>query len=449
MSGMAFSLRFLTLLPATFPLPSERGSSLKTQWRRTASLQDPPQKECVMHQTATIALRARTVYPLAEEPPARGWDALAAPLRAVDNGVVQIRRGVVEAVGRWPMNLPSGTEIRDMGDVALIPGIINAHCHIQLSWTAGRTLWGQGFAPWLRSLISLLRARTLQDDNDAAIDGACAALADCGTRHVADYAGQALPVVDAAAARHGVGITHLCEWFGAQPPFIDDRRPWPPHCRRAAATLPGLDKRCAPAGHALYSTAANALRDAHAFCMALNRPFALHLAENEEELHLLETGGGPLWDIYAGQVLPQDWRTPRRRPVAYARELGLLGSGTLAVHCVHVDAAEAALLARSGTAVCLCPRSNAHLAVGEAPVEMLAHAGVLLCLGTDGLSSNSDLDVRREAVALRQRWGLPAEALIRMLTVNAAAALNLGNGLGRLLPGSAAGVAVLPEALLP
>ena len=80
---------------------------------------------------------------------------------------------------------------------------------------------------------------------------------------------------------------------------------------------------------------------------------------------------------------------------------------------------------------------------------MLAHAGVLLCLGTDGLSSNSDLDVRREAVALRQRWGLPAEALIRMLTVNGAAALNLDGGLGRLIPGSGSGVAILPEELLP
>ena len=172
-----------------------------------------------MYLTDTIALRARTVYPLAEELPARGWEALAAPLRGVDNGAVLLRRGVVEAVDRWPMNLPSGTEVRDLGDVALIPGLINAHCHIQLSWTAGRTLWGRGFAPWLRSLIRLLQAQTPKEDSEAAIDGACAALKDYGTRHVADYAGRELPVVDAAAARHGVGITHLCEWFGAQAPL--------------------------------------------------------------------------------------------------------------------------------------------------------------------------------------------------------------------------------------
>lgn len=397
----------------------------------------------------TVALRARTVYPLTEEGPARGWEALAAPLRALDNGAVLLRHGIVEAVDRWPLDLPPGTEVRDLGDVALIPGIINAHCHIQLSWTAGRTLWGQGFSPWLRSLIGLLRTQDPPEERAAAIDGACAALADCGTRHAGDYAGQNLLTVDAAAARHEVGITHFCEWFGAKTPFIDQRRPWPPRCRYAAATVPGLGRRCAPAGHALYSTDEDVLRDAHAFCKALDRPFALHLAENEEEMRLLELGDGPLWELYAGTVLPHSWQAPHMRPVAWARSLGLLGPGTLAVHCVHVDAAEAALLAHSGTAVCLCPRSNANLAVGVAPVEMLAHAGVLLCLGTDGLSSCTDLDVRKEAVALRQRWGLPAEALIRMLTVNAVAALGLGDTLGRLYPGSTAGIAVLPEELRP
>ena len=397
----------------------------------------------------TVALRARTVYPLTEEGPARGWEALAAPLRALDNGAVLLRHGIVEAVDRWPLDLPAGTEIRDLGDVALIPGIINAHCHIQLSWTAGRTRWGQGFSPWLRSLISLLQAQYPPEERAAAIDAACAALVDCGTRHAADYAGQDLPTVDAAAARHGLGITHLCEWFGAKAPFIDQRRPWPPRCRHAAATIPGLGRRCAPAGHALYSTDEDVLRDAHAFCKALDRPFALHLAESEEEMRLLELGDGPLREIYDGTVLPRGWQAPHMRPVAWARSLGLLGTGTLAVHCVHVDAAEAALLAHSGTAVCLCPRSNANLAVGAAPVEMLAHAGVLLCLGTDGLGSCTDLDASRDAVALRQRWGLPAEALIRMLTVNGVAALGLGETLGRLYPGSAAGIAVLPEELHP
>ena len=91
--------------------------------------------------------------------------------------------------------------------------------------------------------------------------------------------------------------------------------------------------------------------------------------------------------------------TPHR---AYALKLGLLGSGTLAVHGTQLDAQEVEVLAASGAALCLCPRSNRNLGVGVPPVRELMESGALLCLGTDGLTSNRDLDVRKEAVWLRE-----------------------------------------------
>lgn len=100
-------------------------------------------------------------------------------------------------------------------------------------------------------------------------------------------------------------------------------------------------------------------------------------------------------------VLPEDWAGAHLRPVAYARRLDLLGPGTLAVHGVQLEPAEVTALAASGSALCLCPRSNEYLAVGTAPVAALLESGLLCCLGTDGLSSNTDLDVRQEAVFLR------------------------------------------------
>ena len=138
-------------------------------------------------------------------------------------------------------------------------------------------------------------------------------------------------------------------------------------------------------------------------------------------------------------VLPEDWAVPHLRPVAYARRLDLLGPGTLAVHGVQLEPAD-------GSALCLCPRSNEYLAVGTAPVAALLESGLLCCLGTDGLSSNTDLDVRQEAVFLRERLDVAPQALIRCLTVNGAAALGLA-GYGRLEPGSRAVFSVLPESL--
>ena len=323
-----------------------------------------------------------------------------------------------------------------------MPGSINAHCHLQLSHTAGRTLFGAGFTAWLRSLIALLR----EEHDGTALIGACRDMAAAGTAHVGDYAGDGLLAVDAAVRAEGMGVTHFCEWFGGQAPFIDDGRPWPPRCRALLEGRPEMAGRCAPAGHALYSTDARVLQDARQWCRLKGRPFALHLAESEEETRLLLDGEGPLWDCYRGMVLPEDWAVPHLRPVAYARRLDLLGPGTLAVHGVQLEPAEVTALAASGSALCLCPRSNENLAVGTAPVAALLESGLLCCLGTDGLSSNTDLDVRQEAVFLRERLDVAPQALIRCLTVNGAAALGLA-GYGRLEPGSRAVFSVLPESL--
>ena len=148
-------------------------------------------------------------------------------------------------------------------------------------------------------------------------------------------------------------------------------------------------------------------------------------------------------------IRDRDWRAPGLRPLAYALRLGLLCAGTLAVHGVQLDQQEVEVLAASGAALCLCPRSNRRLDVGLAPVRELMESGCLLCLGTDGLTSNRDLDVRQEAAWLRETLDVPPEALVRLLTVNGVAALNLqASGAGRLEPGAPADFCVLPEALV-
>ena len=394
------------------------------------------------HDDRLRIIRARTILDMLGERPATGRD-LFRPLKGLDNAALLVRGGRVLDVLPWKsVRVPAGTPVTDMGDVTLMPGSINAHCHLQLSHTAGRTLFGAGFTAWLRSLIALLR----EEHDGTALIGACRDMAAAGTAHVGDYAGDGLLAVDAAVRAEGMGVTHFCEWFGGQAPFIDDGRPWPPRCRALLERRPEVAVRCAPAGHALYSTDARVLQDARQWCRLKGRPFALHLAESEDETRLLLDGEGPLWDCYRGMVLPEDWAVPHLRPVAYARRLGLLGPGTLAVHGVQLEPAEVEALAASGSALCLCPRSNDHLAVGTAPVASLLESGLLCCLGTDGLSSNTDLDVRREAVFLRETLDVAPQALIRCLTVNGAAALGLA-GHGRLEPGSRAVFSVLPGSL--
>lgn len=403
-----------------------------------------------------LAFRARSLVSLAGEGPARGA-ALLAPLARLDDALILTRAGRVEEVCPWKnARLPAGTRVRDMGDVCLMPACVNAHTHLQLSWLAGRTRWGHGFAAWLQSLVPQLIAPVRDEEETArrqpAVARACAALAAAGTHWVGDVGGSspgALSGVRAASTAAGTEMRRFCEWFGFAPPLIDAGRPWPPRCRAEITADTALENECAPCGHALYSTAPEILRAAREWCAGTGRIFSFHLAESPEETELLTTGTGALRACYEGTVLPPGWQPPRLRPLALALELGLLGPGVLAVHGVQLAPEEITALAASGAALCLCPRSNRNLGVGEAPVRALLESGTLLCLGTDGLTSNEDLDVRREALWLRERLDLPPRALLRLLTVNGAAALGFPRGAGTLAPGAPAVFAVLPEALEP
>ncbi|MBD5538609.1 MAG: amidohydrolase family protein [Desulfovibrio sp.] len=398
-----------------------------------------------------VAFRARALVSLAGEGPARGRELLA-PLSRVDDAVLLTRGGRVEAVGPWKgARLPAGTVVRDLGPVCLMPACVNAHTHVQLSWLAGRTLWGRGFAAWLASLIPQVVAPVDSEvarRRRGAVAAACEGLAASGTHWLGDVGGSApgaLTAVREACDAAGLEVRQFCEWFGFAPPLVDRERPWPPRCRAEIAADAGLAAGCAPGGHALYSTAPEVLRDAREWCARSGRVFSFHLAESPEETELLTQGTGPLRACYEGTVLPGGWRPPGLRPLAYAMRLGLLGPGVLAVHGVQLDGEEIAALAASGAALCLCPRSNENLGVGVAPVWRLLESGVPLCLGTDGLSSNSDLDVRNEALWLREHLDLPSRALARMLTVNGAWALGFPAGAGTLTPGQPAAFALMPD----
>ena len=133
----------------------------------------------------------------------------------------------------------------------------------------------------------------------------------------------------------------------------------------------------------------------------------------------------------------------------YADDLGLLHPRLLAVHLVHTDAADRALLARRGVCVALCPRSNRNIGVGEADVPALLEAGVRLCLGTDSLVSAETLDVLDDAAFLARRFPELAPAiLVRMATAGGAEALELED-LGTLTAGRRAALSFVPADVTP
>ncbi|WP_053062151.1 amidohydrolase family protein [Desulfovibrio sp. TomC] len=332
--------------------------------------------------------------------------------------------------------------VDDLGEAVLVPGLVNAHTHLELSHLAGASPVGLGFCAWVRWLMAEPQAGLSAEALGQALAGAVAQAADTGTAAVIDVGNRAGPAVAQALRAAGLGGLVCQEYLGwrGQPPTA-----LPP----ALAAAAGDGVAASASGHALYSTSPDRLRRAMAVCRDRAAPFCLHLAEHPGEVELLATGAGEFADLLRGRLLPKNWRAPGRTPVAEAKAQGLLGPGTLAVHAVHLTPDDVAILAASGTTVCLCPRSNARIGVGTADAPGLLAAGIPLALGTDSLASNDDLNLWNEVRALLAAHpGLPAQAILAALTTVPARLLGRETTLGRLAPGAVGGLAVIPPDLV-
>ena len=199
--------------------------------------------------TKATVIRARGMVTLAGEGPARG-EQLFAPLRRLDDAALVLVNGRVEEATGWKRcSPPPGAEVRDLGEVCLAPGVINAHCHLQLSHLAGRTRWGGGFSVWLESLIPLLR----EPLSAGAVAGACEDMA---------ARGFVFPVVK-------LNVKYVA------PARFDER------VRAVAELLPC--ENCLDVRYRLVS-----LEDGKLFCKATTRQMAVRLSTGESLLQLPE-----------------------------------------------------------------------------------------------------------------------------------------------------------------
>jgi len=208
------------------------------------------------------------------------------------------------------------------------------------------------------------------------------------------------------------------------------------------------------AGHALYSTSGERLRAAKGLCRERGLPFSLHLAEHADEDAILLTGESAFLDLLIARGYLTSYTAPKSRPVPLAHELGLLDADTLLVHCVTVSDDDVRTIAASKASVCLCPRSNEYIGVGQAPLQAFLDAGVNLCLGTDGLCSNTDLDPYAELawLAARNPGVMSLCQGLALITANPARFFGpLVPGvetLGCLAPGRAARFSAVPQGVL-
>jgi cytosine/adenosine deaminase-related metal-dependent hydrolase len=349
----------------------------------------------------------------------------------IRDGAVAIEDGRIAAVGR-ASELGAGERFPD---AVILPGLVNAHSHLEYAMYAG---FGDGlsFAPWI--LIHMERkARIGLDEMEAIARVGASECLRSGITTVGDcsFSGAAVP----ACAELGLrGIVYL-EVFGRDGELLEGR--FREHRERIAPHV--SDRvRLGISPHAPYTCAP----ELYAACLELGLPVATHLNESGDELEWLTSGTGP-WEALAEQ-LPAPLGESGIRALA---RRGLLSARMTAAHCVKVDAGEIELLARHDVAVVHCPRSNAVLGCGIAPLVELRSAGLRVGLGTDSPASAPSFDMfdemRAALYAARAREERPdalsAADVLELATLGSARALGLDREIGSLSPGKQADLTVL------
>lgn len=319
----------------------------------------------------------------------------------------------------------------------VLPGLVNAHTHLELSAMRGKVPGGCGFVSWVDSLITQRPEVAPEDDLEATF-AAVDELRRFGTVAVGEVTNSLAAVP--ALSRRGLAGCVFHEVFGQDRATVMKRvEGLAAELDQRLASWTSNDLSYAPAPHTLYTTHADAVRALLAIAQRSGARTSLHLAEHAPERRAIESGDGPVteWLLARARQSPSWPKTPL---FDYAESLGALTSNVLLVHLVEARERELARVAEKGAPVVLCPRSNLHIDVLLPPLLAVRKAGLEPALGTDSLASNASLDVLAEAKALADRFpGVPAWELVKMATWNGARALGRTD-LGRLAKGARPGV---------
>lgn len=311
----------------------------------------------------------------------------------------------------------------DLSDCVLVPGLINAHAHLELGGLQGLLPSDQGFGPWVGALMRERAERTLDDLSADAERGLSAALR-AGVTAIGDIAStRALEaLIDKGSTRPRPHVRLYREALDAWDPARTAaalervREPWP----QDAHLSPGVSP------HAPF-TVSRALMAALA-TEHPNTPKAMHWAETAEEVEWLATGTGVWRDVLGA--------APMMSGLDLAAEAGLLNAQLTLVHANVVTRAELERVAAVGASIVHCPGTHAFFGRSVEALQLFTTPGLALAVGTDSLASNDTLDLVAELRRMADYpFGLGPLALFEMATLGGARALSLEAERGALEPG--------------
>ena len=319
-----------------------------------------------------------------------------------------------------------------LADHLLIPGLVNLHTHAAMTLMRGLAD-DKALMDWLKNYIWPAEARVLS--SQFVHDGTLLACAEMLRGGITCFNDMYFFGADAASAVLKAGMRAVIGMIVLEfpSPYASDAGDYLAKglaVRDALCDEPLLSFAMAP--HAPYTVSNATLERVATYAAELDVPVHIHLHETLEEIDE---------SIAAHKV----------RPIERLHEVGLLGPALIAVHAVHMEPGEIALLGELGCSVAHCPSSNLKLASGIAPIAKMLASGVNVGVGSDGAASNNRLDVLAElrlAALLAKGVSadptvLPAHAALHMATLAGAKALGLDHKIGSIVPGKRADLAAV------
>jgi len=360
-----------------------------------------------------MIIRSRFVVPMGDEP--------------IENGAVAVSGNRITDVGRFDeVKARRGGEVLDLGEQILLPGLINAHCHLDYTMLRGAIPPQRSFTDWIRA-INARKAALSEDDHLTAIAAGFAESKKFGTTTLVNLTAfpKLLPRLPPPPLR---------TWWCAE--MIDVREPV--RASEIAETF-GL------APHAPYTASAQLYADAAVIARGRGALLTTHLSESHEEMQMFRDATGPLFDFLKSLGRPME-DCGRETPLAYLLRTQEIDQRWLIAHLNELTDSDFDFLARAQKFhIVHCPRSHAFFAHTPFALKKLRQLGFNVSLGTDSLASNSSLSLFAEMRTLRHKesW-LSAREIIETVTIHAARAIGQSESLGQIGRGFCADLIAVP-----
>jgi aminodeoxyfutalosine deaminase len=359
----------------------------------------------------------------------------------IAGGAVRTEGARIAAVGRaTDFGTPEpGEPVIDLGDAVLLPGLINAHCHLDYTGCKGLIDPPASFAQWIQAINALKRQISIEDYVVAVRKG-FQILQDTGTTTVANI--ESFPEVlthldtppirtwwflELIDVRHRIydeaGLLGALNFFENMPTWLGGFGLSPHSPYTASIELYRLAKRC---------------------CEQFGMPFTTHISESVQEQEMFRHAHGELFDLMAS--LGRDMSDcGHGSSLSHLLEHGVLTRDCLAVHMNYLQDYDLDAMAGSGVHVVHCPKCPTYFGHAAFRLKEIVARGVNVCLGTDSLASNNSLDLRSEMrEVLHTNPSVTPRQALEMVTLNPARALNQEGLLGEITPNAWADLLAVP-----